>query len=590
MAHYVFYRTFDVQHHTVTDVLGEKIAMTEVNLLLNKSDFLSLDLPMVDSANAVAGLENPLISHTYTLVEDGTMECDATGGELLEKVNKGDTILLDKSKYHPGGHIDAAGLDNTGLVVGRERKLVNKDPGGVDKDVVYDDSLGSLLSNDDKGSKGKSDAAVPDDLGLASVPATEVALASGSKRRLRSPESKENDLDEKYVVLPVTDAEKKISDHVKENHRAVGAVAKVKSDDSNDKPFKKVKINGSALVSSDNGGTSTPKSAAVASNKGSQSVVVGTDSNIGGRLTKEFDGISNGHPKKLKPVEKSDDRLREMSVKQPKDKQESAATDIAANKASQPGNDDVETDDKGNLSRKVASTSNGLPKKRKSSSTIDDKSNDKLRKTFVKEPKDKEIEAYGCVKEVTERPPDRSKWFTASPWEGRMKDAHDQGRLVLLHNLDPTYTSTEVENIVWHGFGESCTGKVVQRTATSSRCSGQAYVIFKTREVAEKVLKKLDNECFMLPNGRPLVGSRDVVCFPGKQSQFPGHLVIPKPQMQRESREAVSTSHSAQSNTLEYEMALEWRLLQERSELAWKMLYKQQGEQIKKLKATMKSE
>lgn len=28
------------------------------------------------------------------------------------------------------------------------------------------------------------------------------------------------------------------------------------------------------------------------------------------------------------------------------------------------------------------------------------------------------------------------------------------------------------QNIVWHGFGESCTGKVVQRTATSSRCSG----------------------------------------------------------------------------------------------------------------------
>jgi hypothetical protein len=39
-------------------------------------------------------------------------------------------------------------------------------------------------------------------------------------------------------------------------------------------------------------------------------------------------------------------------------------------------------------------------------------------------------------------------------------------------------------------------------------------------------------------------------------------------------REAVSTSHCSQSNTIEYEMAMEWCLLQERSELSWKKLYK----------------
>jgi hypothetical protein len=31
------------------------------------------------------------------------------------------------------------------------------------------------------------------------------------------------------------------------------------------------------------------------------------------------------------------------------------------------------------------------------------------------------------------------------PWEERMKTANEQGALVLLQNLDPVYTSAEVE-------------------------------------------------------------------------------------------------------------------------------------------------
>ena len=39
-------------------------------------------------------------------------------------------------------------------------------------------------------------------------------------------------------------------------------------------------------------------------------------------------------------------------------------------------------------------------------------------------------------------------------------------------------------------------------------------------------------------------------------------------------RKTVSTSHCSQPNTIEYEMAMEWRLLQEKSECWWKELYK----------------
>ena len=126
---------------------------------------------------------------------------------------------------------------------------------------------------------------------------------------------------------------------------------------------------------------------------------------------------------------------------------------------------------------------------------------------------------------------------------------------------------------------------------------------------------------------RPLVGSK-ITCYPEKKPSFFGHLVIDKlkHQMQREmvqlltlslslshthnthtkrwtprswacktltkvvfsvcfllfiwfcggfisQKEAVSTSHCSQPNTIEYEMAMEWCLLQERSDCAWKKLY-----------------
>ncbi|KAK9274402.1 hypothetical protein L1049_019216 [Liquidambar formosana] len=194
--------------------------------------------------------------------------------------------------------------------------------------------------------------------------------------------------------------------------------------------------------------------------------------------------------------------------------------------------------------------------------------------------------------EVTRRPDaDRSRWFKGLPWEERMLAADKQGTLVLLENLDPAYTSSEVEDIVWHGFKESCTAKMIQRTVFTSPHYGQALVIFKTREAAEKAVRKLDEGCLMLSNGRPLVGSIATPCFPGKDSTLVGHLYVDKlkVQMQREMKLAVSTSHCSQPNTIEYEMAMEWCLLQERSDSCWKKLFKQQGEELRKQKAELKS-
>ncbi|KAM1365097.1 hypothetical protein ACFX2F_043563 [Malus domestica] len=121
---------------------------------------------------------------------------------------------------------------------------------------------------------------------------------------------------------------------------------------------------------------------------------------------------------------------------------------------------------------------------------------------------------------------DRRTWFKRFPWEDRMQTAHEQGTLVLLQNLDPAYTSAQVEVIVWHGIKESCTAKMIQRTANSSP-----------------------------------------------------HY---------EQKEAISTSHCSQPNIIEYDMTMEWCLQQEGSDLFRKNLYKQQGKELRQLKAKLK--
>ncbi|GMG99052.1 hypothetical protein Nepgr_000892 [Nepenthes gracilis] len=235
--------------------------------------------------------------------------------------------------------------------------------------------------------------------------------------------------------------------------------------------------------------------------------------------------------------------------------------------------------------------SNVLPEKMRSKGNLTKLPNDKLHKAALKHSNDKDAVTYGQVVEVTRKPDiDKSKWFTGLPWEDRVKNAFEQGTLVLLQNLDPTYTSSEVEDIVWHGCQENCTARMLQHTATSSPHTGQAFAIFKTREAAEKVIKKLEHGCLMLPNGRPLIGRIAVLSFPVKHSLFPGHLVVGKLKLHmQKDKKALSTSHSSQPNTLEYDMAMEWRLLQAQSELWWKRLYKQQGEELRKLKANLKS-
>lgn len=240
---------------------------------------------------------------------------------------------------------------------------------------------------------------------------------------------------------------------------------------------------------------------------------------------------------------------------------------------------------------KCAIDRSGTAKKSSKMLKIDDKLAKSTNYKFSKE----SLASHNGIKtdkalKVTSQPDsDRSKWFAELPWEERMQDAHEHGTLVLFQNLDPAYTSAEVEEMVFSVFKETCRAKMVQRTTYSSPHSGQAFAIFRRTEVAEEIVRKLDEECLLLPNRRPLVASMPNPCFARKQSTFAGHLIVDKLKSQREMKEAVSTSHSSQPNTLEYDMAMEWCLLIERSDQFSKKLYEQQGRELKYVKANFKS-
>ncbi|KAB5553265.1 hypothetical protein DKX38_010576 [Salix brachista] len=247
---------------------------------------------------------------------------------------------------------------------------------------------------------------------------------------------------------------------------------------------------------------------------------------------------------------------------------------------------------KPNITKDPHENYSGLSKRPKPDEGLTRLANGKFPEASLRQRSKEGFKTNCQIQEVTRRPEaDRSKWFKGLPWEERMQTAHEQGTLVLLQNLDPSYTSAEVEDIIWHAFKQSCTVKMIQRTALASPHSGQAFVIFQKREVAEMAVAKLDEGCLMLSNGRPLVGSIAAPCFPGKQSTFFGHLVITKLRIhrQRVMKEAVSTSHCSQPNTLEYEMAMDWCLLQERSDLALRKLRQQQRQEMRKLWGTLKS-
>ncbi|XP_021989255.1 protein ANTI-SILENCING 1 isoform X2 [Helianthus annuus] len=200
----------------------------------------------------------------------------------------------------------------------------------------------------------------------------------------------------------------------------------------------------------------------------------------------------------------------------------------------------------------------------------------------------KSVEADSQSIMLKKRPKlDTSEWFKKLPWEDRIHRARQAGCLVLLENLYHSFTSSQVEEIVLDAFNIKVNAKMIQWSAYSSPHNGQALVIFNSKDEADYAISELKTRCLIIGGS-----SRPSLKEPGNDypSKYFGHIAIDamKRKHTMDMKNAVSTSHHSQPNTIAFEMAMEWWTHQKKWELCWEAMYKKHGEDIAKLKARLK--
>ncbi|XP_010691225.2 protein ANTI-SILENCING 1 [Beta vulgaris subsp. vulgaris] len=176
---------------------------------------------------------------------------------------------------------------------------------------------------------------------------------------------------------------------------------------------------------------------------------------------------------------------------------------------------------------------------------------------------------------------DGRKWFCELPWEEKVKEAHEHGTLVHMVNLDPSYTSSDVQDIIWSAFKLKVDAKIMPPRHSFKPSYGEALVIFKSEDDADFVIFELDRKCLIVGGGRPLIACNIALYEPDKTCNFPGHLIMDRMlKLKYDKRKAVFASHCAQANTIEHDMAMQWRVFQKRSDLWWEALLKNQENEI----------
>ncbi|XP_020535262.1 protein ANTI-SILENCING 1 isoform X2 [Jatropha curcas] len=198
------------------------------------------------------------------------------------------------------------------------------------------------------------------------------------------------------------------------------------------------------------------------------------------------------------------------------------------------------------------------------------------------------------VGKVTTRPDsDKRHWFKETTWGDKLRMAEEAGTLVLLENLDRSITSSEIEDLLLHALNQRVQAKVIHHSTFSSpqndsglvlsyAITGKCLVIFESKDAADSSVSKLQRSCLMMAGGRPLVCSTFSLRDPAKPATFMGHICLSriKRRQSEEMRKAVSTSHFSQPNTVEHVMAMDWRVLQEKSDNWWKQLHMRQAKEI----------
>ncbi|KAK7820992.1 protein anti-silencing 1, partial [Quercus suber] len=460
-ADFIFCRAFDVGNRRILDKIEEKVAGIEVKFIFNRIDLqktnvvLKLDSDKKGaSGNAVASYERGVPSQQTPTIEHTNLKTTEISIDNLGKDNAGSNSSLVKQK--------SSLREKPTSTVGVESVEMAKSNDRVENDFNDGTKSGPIV----KENTDLKASLVEQKSLLRKQPASSI----GIEVKISKTNNRQENASSDKATLRFEDDSIKVG-------KQVDIEKKVKSakdfGEMEDRPSKRAKFDG--FVKVDDKNKKSPQ-------------ILSTD-------------LDSNDAKALATVTALDDKSR---LKLAKDTQLAEKDPFKK----------VKPDDKTKFS-------NGKLPKASPGRALDE---------------DKKIDHQ--IMEVTRRPD--------MPWEDRMKTANEQGTLVLLQNLDPTYTSAEVEDIVWHGFKESCTAKMIQQTSISSPHSGmktgtftltilstnwvvfsfssleqrlddvleshqlmicfarQALVIFKTREAAEIAVRKLDEGCLLLSNGRKM--------------------------------------------------------------------------------------
>ncbi|PWA82420.1 protein ANTI-SILENCING 1 [Artemisia annua] len=619
-ADFVFYRTFDVQSCTISDKMDDKVGDLEIKYVFNqKEGEIPESIPKTKEDNATSSEPQQLPT---TIVPN---KLDDDPNQLKRNITPTESDKLNDrplKKLKAGGknppeekHAETEVAQESEKLTGMPSKKSKVD--NTNKIQVDVNKLKGVETSGTKSETGKTDKANKDDMKVSIGPVDNKVdnkernkTPTGSDRLPNQPLKKQkSDVKNPPMVDNKSKHEEKLPADVRKlkgaetlgTNSETGKTDKANKDDMKvslvplnnkvdnkegnktptgsgrlpNQPLKKQKSDVKNPPMVDNKSKHEEKLPADVNNLkalGTSGVTEEKLNQKNGKVSSKVTDDSEG-----KVIKKSKD---DGSAKLPDNKKlgnSGSGKDLVANSSSPKG--------KSKSGLPLNSTANNKESKEEQSSENKRKltmnKSFKLPASLTDKDKKSAYQEFVCGPKPND---DKSSWFRQLPWDERLKTAYDQGTAILLHNVDPDYTSAEIEDIIWHAFNESCGAKIVQRTAVSSPHYAQAIILLKTKEAAQKILVKLDEECLMLSNGRPLVATNCPPMSKKKNSSFFGHLKI-KVQNQRDVDEAVSTSHFSQPNTIEYDMAMDWCLLQNRSKKWWDKLHKLQGLELKNLES-----
>lgn len=172
----------------------------------------------------------------------------------------------------------------------------------------------------------------------------------------------------------------------------------------------------------------------------------------------------------------------------------------------------------------------------------------------------------------------------SKPRDANLEESLCNGRVLLIHNVDPFFTSKDMHDLMKVAFKGCSDAQMLRQSGSLSAQAGEALLIFETDSLADLALQQLEENCLVLPGCRPLIASKVKPFDPGKIARFPGHFPLDNFKLWKQRQEEVmkksfETSHFPDANTLEFEMATEWQSLNEWLSSCREQLCKMQREE-----------